>query len=79
MLTSTFLAYSGTITNVEYHINGSLYKNFFGALLNNFLGFNGNRMDGLVKGETYEVKIRVKNSLGQYSDFSETVTVTIPI
>jgi hypothetical protein len=77
ILNATYLAYNGTITNVEVFKDDVLYKNYFGSLLNNRLGESGDAMDALSPGSTAQWKIRVKNSLGQYSEFSEVITVTL--
>jgi hypothetical protein len=77
---ANYLAYNGTITNVEVYRNEELVKNYFGDLLNNRLGSISDVMDGTaaISGTTAQFKVRVKNSLGEYSDFSEVITVTLP-
>jgi hypothetical protein len=78
ILASEFLPYSGTIAKVEYYKNDILYKTFEGSTLNNFVGPVGDRMQGLEDGQTYGFKIRIQNNLGEYSEFSEVLTVTVP-
>lgn len=76
-INATYLAYNGTITNVEVFKDDVLYKNYFGGLLGNRLGDAADVMDALTPGSTSQWKIRVKNSLGEYSNFSDVITVTL--
>lgn len=79
-LTANYLAYNGTISAVEVYRDDVIVKNYFGPNLNNRLGVQGDTIDGIgaIQGSTADFKIRVKNSLGQYSEFSEIITVTLP-
>lgn len=78
-LAAIFLPYmAGTIAKVEFWKDNALYITFQGANLNNFLGISGGTVQLLQYGSTYEFKIRVGNSLGEYSVFSEVLNVTIP-
>jgi hypothetical protein len=80
---NNLLAFMGTILRYEVWLNGPvtgnvyvLYKDYFGALLTNMLGFRGVRVDGITEG-TYLVKSRLKDSSGNYSAFSDELIVNV--
>lgn len=76
---TTCLAYmGGTITHYEVWINGVLFNDYYGPNLGNRLGMSGDRITGLPSAGDYEVKSRLKDSLGNYSPFSEIIIVTVP-
>lgn len=74
----TALAYmGGDITHYEIWVNGVLDKDFFGANLGNQLGTYGDRITVPSSGN-YDVKSRFKDEFGNYSPFSDTITVVVP-
>lgn len=74
---------NGIITAYEIWIKGPLtgniyvlQKNFYGGLLNSMLGLVANRIDSLTPG-AYKVKSRLRNGNGDYSAFSDELTVNV--
>jgi hypothetical protein len=83
MFGNNLLAFMGTISRYEVWLNGPvtgnvyvLYKDYFGGLLTNMLGLRDVRVDGITEG-TYLVKSRLKDGSGNYSAFSDEISVTV--
>lgn len=85
MYSVEFLPYmSGIITNWEIWLKGPYTNNeyilnneLFGLNLGNALGLKAIRIESLTAG-TYFIKSRIKNSNGEYSNFTEEINVTLP-
>ena len=70
----------GTLSSLELWRDGEIYLNYFGNSFQNALGVWNvwiyNVGNEVVVGHTYSFKVRVKDSLGNYSAFSEILNVT---
>ena len=74
------LPYEGTYTNCEFWVKGGIYANWF--LVTNFTSDIKDSLQTVIPcgqvADTYIMKARVKNNLGEYSPYTNELQVIVP-